>query len=171
MSGQLDSNCGCTCLQRFICRVRMTEAWVIPGGPYRASVVTQVKRVAFVIANRLVGVNGLWTHRSGMVCFRDSSKSRGQMIPLRMFRDTHRVGRILSIFSNRQNWNSPTRSPAGECVPPSLRFRGEGTLAGGRGVGEYQFRRGDIHCGTLCVYMYFVGRTFTGTIHHGILLD
>jgi len=28
----------------------------------------------------------------------------------------HRVGRLLSRFSNRLNWESPTPSPAGECV-------------------------------------------------------
>jgi hypothetical protein len=27
------------------------------------------------------------------------------------------------------------------------------------GLGESQFRRGDIHCGTLYIYMYFVGQT------------
>ncbi len=28
----------------------------------------------------------------------------------------HRVGRVLSRFSSRLNWESPTPSPAGECV-------------------------------------------------------
>ncbi len=31
---------------------------------------------------------------------------------------THRVGRVLSFFSSRRNWDSPTPSPAGECAPP-----------------------------------------------------
>ncbi len=30
----------------------------------------------------------------------------------------HRVGRVLSIFSSRRNWDAPNPSPAGECVPP-----------------------------------------------------
>ncbi len=40
----------------------------------------------------------------------------------------HRVGRVLSFFSNRRNWDSPNPSPAGECSPPPppLWFRGEG---------------------------------------------
>ncbi len=58
------------------------------------------------------------------------------------------------LFSSRRNWDSPNPSPAGECAPP-LCFRGKG--GGGqrntrwreRGVGRVQFRRGDIHCGTL----------------------
>jgi hypothetical protein len=29
----------------------------------------------------------------------------------------HRVGRVLSFFSSRRNWDSPTPSPAGECAP------------------------------------------------------
>jgi hypothetical protein len=33
----------------------------------------------------------------------------------------HKVGRVLSYFSSRRNWNSPNPSPA-----PSLWFRGEG---------------------------------------------
>ncbi len=35
------------------------------------------------------------------------------------------VGRVLSFFSNRQNWDSPNPSPAGECALP-LWIRGEG---------------------------------------------
>jgi hypothetical protein len=95
---------------------------------------------------------------------------------------SHRVGRVLSFFSSRRNWDSPNPSTAGECAsPPS---RGEGTLAGERGVGrvpipttghtlswggggahspaveglgESQFRREDTHCGTLLfIYTYFV---------------
>ncbi len=30
----------------------------------------------------------------------------------------HKVGRVLSFFSSRRNWDSPNPSPAGECVPP-----------------------------------------------------
>ncbi len=61
----------------------------------------------------------------------------------------HRVGRVLSFsFSSRRNWDSPNPSPAGECS-------GGGAHSLAReGFGESQFRRGDIHCGTL--YTYFV---------------
>jgi hypothetical protein len=30
----------------------------------------------------------------------------------------HRVGRVLSFFSTRWNWDSPTPLAAGECAPP-----------------------------------------------------
>ncbi len=45
----------------------------------------------------------------------------------------------------------PTPSPAGECAP-SLWFRGAHSLAG-EGVGVSQFRRRDIHWGTLNIYV------------------
>ncbi len=32
----------------------------------------------------------------------------------------HIVGRVLSFFSSRCNWDSPNPSPAGECAPPPL---------------------------------------------------
>ncbi len=64
----------------------------------------------------------------------------------------HRVGRVLSFFSSRRNWDSPTPHPQAS-APPPLWFQGKGTLASGKGVGESQFRRGDIHCGTLYIYV------------------
>jgi hypothetical protein len=36
----------------------------------------------------------------------------------------HRVDRVLSFFSSRQNWDSPTPSTAGECPSPPLWFGG-----------------------------------------------
>ncbi len=69
-----------------------------------------------------------------------------------LVRLVHRVGRVLRFFSSRRNWDSPNPSPAGECAPP-LVPGGRGTLAGERGVGESQFRRGDIHCGTLYIHV------------------
>jgi hypothetical protein len=62
-------------------------------------------------------------------------------------RPAYRVDRMLSFFSNRPHWGSPTSSHAGLCTP--LVPRGGGTLIRGRGVGESQFRRGGRHCGTL----------------------
>ncbi len=34
--------------------------------------------------------------------------------------DYHIVGRVLSFFSSRRNWDSSNPSPAGECVPPPV---------------------------------------------------
>jgi len=62
----------------------------------------------------------------------------------------HRVGRVLSIFSSRHNLDSPNPSPVGECAPP---FWGEGHTRWRQGLGESKFRRRDIHCGTLYVYV------------------
>ncbi len=42
----------------------------------------------------------------------------------------HRVGRVLSFFSSRRNWDSPTPT-----APPPFGPGGEGTLSCGRGVG------------------------------------
>ncbi len=48
-------------------------------------------------------------------------------------------------FSSRWNWDSPTPSPAGECAPTPL--------GSGRRGGGFQFRRRDINCGALCIYV------------------
>ncbi len=55
---------------------------------------------------------------------------------------------MLSFFSSRWNWDSPNPSPARDCAPRPFGSGGRGTLACER---ESQFRRGDIHCGTLYV--------------------
>ncbi len=61
---------------------------------------------------------------------------------------SHRVGRVLSFFSSRWNWDSQTPHPQASVLPPPLWSRGEG---------ESQFRRGVIHCSTLYIlFMYFV---------------
>ncbi len=56
---------------------------------------------------------------------------------------TELVDRVLSFFSRRRNWESPTSSPAGG----THSFAGEGVVGS-------QFRRGDIHCGTPYVRVY-----------------
>jgi len=67
---------------------------------------------------------------------------------LLILRQTHRVGRVLGFFSSRWNWDSPD--------PPVL---GGGTHTLAReGLGDSQFRWGDIHCGTLYI-TYFVLQT------------
>jgi hypothetical protein len=46
----------------------------------------------------------------------------------------HKVGRVLGLFYSRRNWDSPTPSPAGECVSPPLGAHslvGEGGRGGG----------------------------------------
>jgi hypothetical protein len=64
----------------------------------------------------------------------------------------HRVDRVLSFFSSRRNWDSHNPSAIGVCAP-SPRFWGEGAHSFAReGLGEFQCRRGDIHCGTLWVF-------------------
>ncbi len=60
--------------------------------------------------------------------------------------DTHRIDRVLGFFSSRPNWDSPTPSPAGECVPPPLVPAEGHTCLRERGS---QFGQGDRHCGTL----------------------
>ncbi len=55
------------------------------------------------------------------------------------------------LFHQSSNWDSPTTSPVGGCVPPSFCLGGDTLARGGevcRGGGS-QFRRGDRHCGTL----------------------
>ncbi len=66
----------------------------------------------------------------------------------------HRVGRVLSFFSSRWNWDSPTPPLQASVPSPSPRFWGGGTHSLAReGLGESQFRRGGIHCGTLYIYV------------------
>jgi hypothetical protein len=68
------------------------------------------------------------------------------------------VGRVIIFFTSRRNWDSPNPSPVGECAPPPFLGGGAHSLES-EGLGEPQFRRGDIHCGTLYIYiqyMYFV---------------
>jgi hypothetical protein len=65
----------------------------------------------------------------------------------------HWVGRVLRFFSSRRNWDSPNPSPAGECDPLPVLGGGARSLAR-EGLGESQFLRGYIHCGTLYTYTY-----------------
>ncbi len=67
----------------------------------------------------------------------------------------HRVGRVLSFFSSRRNWDYPIPSPAGEYAPPW--FGGRGTLAGERGGGRVPMSNEETDTVVLLIYMYFVG--------------
>ncbi len=57
------------------------------------------------------------------------------------------------LFSSLRNWDSRNPSPAGECTPSSLGPGGGAHSLAREGLGESQFRRGDIHCGTLYIYV------------------
>jgi hypothetical protein len=61
---------------------------------------------------------------------------------------------VLSFISSRRYWDSPNPSPAGECAHPPHPVLGGGAHSLAReGLGESQFRRGDVHCGTLYIYV------------------
>jgi hypothetical protein len=62
---------------------------------------------------------------------------------------------VLSFFSSRQNWVSPTpftRRRVCSVRPPPPLVPGD-TFAWGRGGGVSQSGRGDRHCGTLGIYV------------------
>jgi hypothetical protein len=65
----------------------------------------------------------------------------------------HRVERVLGFFSSRQEWDPPTPSPAGECIPSACGSRGGTHSLAGEGVGKPQFGREDRHCVTLGIYV------------------
>jgi hypothetical protein len=52
------------------------------------------------------------------------------------------------LFLQSSELGLPHPSPAGECAPPPVLGGGAHSLAR-EGLGESQFRRGDIHCGSL----------------------
>jgi hypothetical protein len=54
-------------------------------------------------------------------------------------------------FYSRWNWDSPTPLAAGECAPPPFGPGGRAQSLAAKGVGESQFKRGDIHCGALYI--------------------
>jgi hypothetical protein len=65
----------------------------------------------------------------------------------------HRVGRVLSFSQVVRIGTPPTPNPQ-VSVPPPLPVLGGGAHSLAReGLGKSQFRRGDIHCGTLYLYV------------------
>jgi hypothetical protein len=64
-------------------------------------------------------------------------------------------GRVLSFFSNRRNWSSPTPLAAGECAPPPFGRGGGHTRLRERGWGSPNSDEGT-HTVVLCIYKYFV---------------
>jgi hypothetical protein len=74
---------------------------------------------------------------------------------------------VLSYFSSRRNWDSPTPSPAGECAPLPLVPGGGAHSLAREGLGESQFRRGDLHCGTLYMCVLCVPDVLRQDLDHG----
>jgi hypothetical protein len=80
---------------------------------------------------------------------------------------SHRVGRVLSFFSSRRNWDSP--SPHRQArMPPSLWFRGGGAHSlAGKGWGSPNSKEGT-YTVLLFLYTYFVGgvnRRYNSSTH------
>jgi hypothetical protein len=65
----------------------------------------------------------------------------------------HRVGRVLSFFSVVGMGTLPTPHPQASVPPPPPVLGGGAHSLAREGLGESQFRRGDIHCGTLYIYV------------------
>jgi hypothetical protein len=63
---------------------------------------------------------------------------------------SHRVGRVLSFSPVVGIGTPPTPHPQASVSPP-LVLGEEARLPAREGAGESQFRRGDIHCGTLYI--------------------
>jgi hypothetical protein len=83
----------------------------------------------------------------------------------------HTVDRMLSFFSSRRNWDSPNPSTAGECALPPVLGGGAHSLAR-EGLGDSQFRRGDIHWRTLYIGTYFVVQThYTNLLFFGVIVS
>ncbi len=69
----------------------------------------------------------------------------------------HRVGRVLSFFYTRWNWDSPTPLAAGERAPPPPPTFGLGGRAhslAGEGLGESQIPTSDEGTYTVVLYIY-----------------
>ncbi len=71
------------------------------------------------------------------------------------FTGKHRVGRVLSFFSSRRNWDSLNPSPAGECAPLP-RFWGEGHTRWRERGWESPNSAEGTYTLVLFLYMYFV---------------
>jgi hypothetical protein len=63
---------------------------------------------------------------------------------------------VLSLFSSRRNWDSPTPSPAGECAPPPLGERGWGNPNSDEGT----------YTVVIYIYMYFGGPVLCQQIYN-----
>ncbi len=93
----------------------------------------------------------------------------GSCVQMHSLAETHRIGRVLSFFSSRRNWDSPTPHPQAS-MPPPLWFRGGGehSLAG-KGWGRPNSDEGT-YTVVLFIYTYFVLRPLNSplTPHLGL---
>jgi hypothetical protein len=69
----------------------------------------------------------------------------------------HRVGRVLSLFFSRRNWDSPNPSPKAR-MPPSPRFWGEGNTRWRERGWESPNSDEGTDTVVLFIYTYFVSR-------------
>jgi hypothetical protein len=72
--------------------------------------------------------------------------------------EAHRVGRLLSLFSSRPNWDSLTPLAAGESAPHLLVRRRGHTRLRKRGWGSPNYSDERTYTVVLYKYMYFVGK-------------
>jgi hypothetical protein len=65
----------------------------------------------------------------------------------------HRVDRMLGFFSSRTNWDSPTPSPADECVPLPLLLGGGGGVHWNRFLGSCCVTPTAVQCICTCLHI------------------
>jgi hypothetical protein len=75
----------------------------------------------------------------------------------------HRVGRVLSFFSSRRNWNSPTPLAAGECAPQPLVRGGGHTRLRERGWGSHNSDEGTYTVVLYNIYISTLWARLTGS--------
>jgi hypothetical protein len=107
-----------------------------------------------------------------VLCMPNLSFTKGKTCPAAFTREkkrtiecwSHRVGRVLSFFSSRLNWDSPTPLAAGECAPPPFGPGGGNTRLRLKGCGSPNSDEGTCTV-VLYKYKYFVvgaDRTWRG---------
>jgi hypothetical protein len=97
----------------------------------------------------------IYTHDGESAKFSTNSQETDNSVHHNFDGDGHRV--VLSFLSTRRNWDTPTPPAAGECAPPPFGPGGGAHSFVGEGLGESQFRRGDIqYTVVLNIYKYFV---------------
>jgi hypothetical protein len=77
----------------------------------------------------------------------------------------HRVGRVVGIET------PPTPHPRASVPPPPLVPGGGAHSLAREGVGESQFRRGNIHCGTLYTRIYVLSTTLCLQAYFEYMMD
>jgi hypothetical protein len=87
-----------------------------------------------------------------------------------------RVGRVLSFFSSRQNWDPPPppipHLQASVPPLPHMVLGGRAHSLAREGLGESQFQRGDIpYTVVLFIYTYFVSVSFPPSLKTKLVLE